>query len=273
MTDTFSFNAVFQNLLDFLPRFLLALGIVLLSYLLSKGAASLIRKSLTRGKHDPELIILMEMLVKWGVLGFGIVLGIEQLAPGQLNSLVAGLGIAGFTIGFALQDVAKNFIAGIIILLQQPFDLGDGIEVANFAGKVLQISLRATEIMTWDGRHVYIPNSEILASPIINLSRATRRRLEIQAGVAYESDLDKVARIALSTIREIDGVLVDPAPEIKFASLGDFAVNFSLYYWIDTEQTDLIAATDAGIRSIKRRFEEMDVEMPFPTQDIRLLRI
>lgn len=270
MLTTFSFETMLQNLVAFLPRLALSLLILFLSYLLSKGAARFVRRSLKQRERDPELIILLSMIARWGVLGFGIVLAIEQLAPGQLSSLVAGLGIAGFTVGFALQDVAKNFIAGIIILLQQPFDIGDGIEVNGYGGKVLDIRLRATEMMTWDGRHVIIPNSEIYASPIVNFTRATRRRLEITAGVAYESDLDMVARTALETIRLVDGVLDDPEPAITFSSLGDFAVNFTLHYWIDTDKTGYFAAVDAGIRLIKAKFEEVGIDMPFPTQSIHL---
>jgi len=272
MLSSLSFQAMLQNLLDFLPRLGVALLILLLSYLLSRGAASFIRQSLERKERDAELIILLEMLTRWGILGFGFVLGIEQLAPGQLSSLIAGLGIAGFTIGFALQDVAKNFIAGIIILLQQPFDIGDGIEVNGFAGKVIQISLRSTEMMTWDGRHVIIPNSELYNSPIVNFTRATKRRLEITAGVSYESNLDLVARTALEVIRHVNGVLTDPNPFITFSSLGDFAVNFSLYYWIDTNETDIARATDEGIRAIKERFEQDGIEMPFPTQTVQVLQ-
>jgi len=270
MLTTLSLEMIFQNVVAFLPRLALSLLILFLSYLLSKGAARFVRQSLKKRERDPELIILLAMIARWGVLGFGIVLAIEQLAPGQLSSLVAGLGIAGFTVGFALQDVAKNFIAGIIILLQQPFDIGDGIEVNGYGGKVLDIRLRATEMMTWDGRHVIIPNSEIYASPIVNFTRATRRRLEITAGVAYESDLDMVARTALETIRLVDGVLDDPEPAITFSSLGDFAVNFTLHYWIDTAQTGYFTAVDAGIRLIKARFEEAGIDMPFPTQSIHL---
>lgn len=272
MFTSLSFQAMLQNLLDFLPRLAFSLLILLLSYLLSRGTARFVRRSLERRGHDAELIILLAMLTRWGILGFGIVLAIEQLAPGQLSSLVAGLGIAGFTIGFALQDVAKNFIAGIIILLQQPFDIGDGIEVNGYAGKVLHISLRSTEMMTWDGRHVIIPNSEIYNSPIVNLTRATKRRLEIKAGVAYDSNLDLVARSALDVIQTVNGVLTDPGPFITFSSLGDFAVHFSLYYWIDTSQTDFTRAMDEGIRAIKLRFEKDGIEMPFPTQTVQLLK-
>jgi len=270
MLTNLSFETMLQNVLAFLPQLAMALIIFILSYLLSRGVARTVRRTLERRERDPELIVLLVLIARWGVFGFGIVLSIEQLAPGQLSSLVAGLGVAGFTIGFALQDVAKNFIAGVILLLQQPFDIGDGVEINGYAGKVLDINLRATEMMTWDGRHVIIPNSEIYASPIINFSRATRRRLEIKAGVAYESDLDDVARIALETINKVEGVLDDPSATITFSSLGDFAVTFTLHYWIDTDKTGYFVAVDEGIRFIKSAFEEAAIDMPFPTQSIHL---
>jgi small-conductance mechanosensitive channel len=220
-------------------------------------------------KRDPEIIVLLEMLTRWGILALGIVLALEQLAPGRFSSLIAGLGIAGFTIGFALQDVVKNFVAGILLLIQQPFDIGDSIEVAGFGGVVLEISLRATEMRTWDGRRVFIPNGDIFVSSIVNFSRALRRRIEIPIGVAPESDLDHVARVTLATIvRKVDGVLDDPAPQVAFSQFGESTIDLKVFYWIDTGEAGVLQAQDEGVRAIKEAFEEQGIVMPYPTQTI-----
>jgi small-conductance mechanosensitive channel len=258
-----------NGLLDFLPRLGTAILVYLIARLVSASATRLIRRSMEKQNRDPEIIVLLEMLTRWGILALGIVLALEQLAPGRFSSLIAGLGIAGFTIGFALQDVAKNFVAGILLLIQQPFEIGDAIEVGGYGGTVLDISLRATEMRTWDGRRVYIPNGDIFVSSIVNFSRALRRRVDIIAGVAPDSDLNQVARIALETIKEsVDGVLDDPAPQVVFSQFGESTIDFKALYWIDTGEAGVLQAQDEGVRAIKEAFEREGIDMPYPTRTI-----
>jgi len=258
-----SFDGLWSSVLAFLPKLGLAILIYLTARIVSSWAVGILRKGMQRRGHDLEVIVLLEMLTRWGILALGIVLALEQIAPGKTTSLVAGLGIAGFTIGFALQDVAKNFVAGILLLLQQPFEIGDSIEVADYGGTVLNITLRATEMRTWDGRFVIIPNGDIFVKPIINLSKATRRRVEISVGVAYESDLDKVTRVTLNALKDVPGLLQDPAPSVIFSTFGDSAIEFSAYYWIDTDVAGLGTAQDAGAKAIKTTFEREGIEIPF----------
>ena len=157
----FSWEELLQAIVDFLPTLGLALLVVLLSYLLSRWLTRLVRQGMQRRNLDPEMTILLSMLTRWGTMLVGIVTALQVLAPGQFSSLLAGLGVAGVTIGFALQDVAKNFVAGILLLIQQPFEIGDTIEVSGFQGEVLKIALRATELREVDGRFVIIPNGDV----------------------------------------------------------------------------------------------------------------
>lgn len=264
---------IVTGLLDFVPRLGVAILVYLIARLISSSAARLIRRSMEMQKRDTELIVLLEMLTRWGILALGIVLALEQLAPGRFSSLIAGLGIAGFTIGFALQDVAKNFVAGILLLIQQPFEIGDSIEVADFGGTVLDISLRATELRTWDGRRVFIPNGDIFVSPIVNFSRAMRRRIEISIGVAPDSDLDHVARVTLDTIaKSVSGVLTDPAPQVVFSQFGESTIDIKVLYWIDTGEAGVLQAQDEGVRGIKEAFEDQGIEMPYPTRTILMAK-
>ncbi len=258
-----------QNLADqfiaFLPRLGIGILIVILAWILSRWIARLIRRSMKRSGRDPELIVLLTMLARWGILTMGIVLAAEITAEGALGSLIAGLGIAGFTIGFALQDVAKNFVAGILLLLQQPFEIRDLIEVAGYEGHVHAITLRTTEIRTLDGRFVLIPNGDVFTSAIVNNSRAERRRVELKIGVAVDSDLDQVTRVALEAIASIDGVIEDPSPRVAFVNFGESTIDFTLHYWVDTSVTDVILAQDAGVKAIKLAFERESIVLPYPT--------
>jgi small conductance mechanosensitive channel len=265
---TISLESIGEKILAFLPNLGYALLIYILARLISTWAARLLRRAMQRRDHDQEIIVLLELLIRWGILAFGIVLALEQLAPGRFSSLIAGLGIAGFTIGFALQDVAKNFVAGILLLIQQPFEIGDEIEVAGYIGTVLEISLRATEMRALDGRYVFIPNGDIFVSPIVNFSRAPRRRVEITAGVSTDSDLDHVARTVMQSLDGVVGILGQPAPRITFSNFGDSTIDFKLHYWIDAGEAGILKAQDEGIRAIKTAFEREQIEMPYPTHMI-----
>ncbi len=257
---------IIDEITDFLPRIGLALLILFIAYWISRIVRRQVRRAMKRRDHDPELIVLLEMLTRWGILAFGIVIAAEQIAPGQFSGLIAGLGVAGITIGFALQDVAKNFIAGLLLLIQQPFKIGDSIEVVGYGGTVLEISLRSTTIRTWDGRHVIIPNSEVNLNPIINFSAAPRRRIDFTVGVAPDSDLDQVTRVALKALIEnVEGILQDPAPEIVFSNFGEFTIDFTAYYWIGTGEVGVLQAKHEGVIAIKRSFEREKIDMPYPT--------
>ena len=267
----FDFQAMLEAIVAFLPR----LGLALLVYLIARGISSwitrILRRRLTKQKADEELIILLEMFTRWGIQGLGIVLALEQLAPGRLSTLLAGLGIAGITIGFALQDVAKNFIAGILLLLTQPFEIGDTIGVQGYTGKVLAINLRSTEMRESDGRFVIIPNSDIFISPIVNYTRAPRRRIRLPLEISIDTDLDLATRTIFDAVEEILGVLNDPAPQLILESFNDSVIQSTLLYWIDTAQVDYSEAQTAGARAITYAFKEAGIVMPYSTVEVTMI--
>jgi small conductance mechanosensitive channel len=266
----FSFQDLLNQIVDFLPRLGLGIGVFLLALWISNLVARWARQGMEKRKTDPEIIVLFRLLIRWGLRVLGLVIALEMIAPGRFGSLIAGLGVAGFTVGFALQDVAKNFVAGIILLWQQPFEIGQTISVGDYTGTVLGISLRTTEMQTLDGRHVLIPNGDVLTSPIENFSTPDRRRIEILAGISSDSDLDHVSHTALDALQTISGVLEDPAPAVVFKNFGDFAIEFGLYYWIDTQLVGYLDAQNEGYIQIKKAFEREAIEMPYPIQTVLL---
>jgi small conductance mechanosensitive channel len=269
----FSFQDLLNQIVDFLPRLGLGIGVFLLAIWLSNLVARWARwarRSMEKRDTDPEVVVLFRLLIRWGLRVLGLVIALEMIAPGRFGSLIAGLGVAGFTIGFALQDVAKNFVAGIILLWQQPFEIGHTISVGDYTGTVLGISLRTTEVRTLDGRHVLIPNGDVLTSPIENFTKPDRRRVEILIGISSDSDLDHVSRTALEAIQTITGLLLDPAPMVVFKNFGDFAIQFGLYYWVDTQLVGYLDAQNEGFTQIKKAFEREAIEMPYPIQTVLL---
>lgn len=253
-----------ETLPNLLTDLIIALVILLASIIISGWLGKAVETAARRRQSDLGLAQTLSRLTRWTVLIFGLILALEQVVP-NVTSLLAGLGIAGFTLGFALQDVAKNFIAGLLLLLQRPFEIGDTILVSGFTGEVLDITLRTTDLRTIDGLFVTIPNGDVIVSPITNFSRAPERRFEIKAGVSYHAEAEQVERIALETVHRVPGFIGDPPPQVVFDSLGDSAVNVSITYWADMESVDYVTAKDAGIKLIKAAFEREGIDMPFPT--------
>ena len=255
--------------LNFLPELIASLviffGSLFLAGLIYRG----VKRTLLARKADLEISIAVATMSRWSVIILGTTAALSQVGF-DLTAFLAGLGIVGFAIGFALQDVSKNFMAGLLLLLQQPFDLGDAIEVAGFAGIVLKVDLRATTLRTFDGRMVQIPNGDVFTKAIVNFSRAEQRRIELQVGVAYGTDLESAQVEGLAAIKAIEGVLDEPAPRVVYQTFGESSINMMVYYWIDTATTDMLDAQEAGVLRLNAAFEKAGIEIPFPTRAVVL---
>lgn len=261
--NSVSFDNLISGIVDFLPRLGLALLIYLLARLISSWAVRLVRQAMERRSHDQELIVLLELLARWGILGLGIVSALNTLAPGSFASLIAGLGIIGFTIGFALQDVAKNFVAGVLLLIQQPFDIGNDIEVAGFRGTVQAISLRTTELQTWDGRCVLIPNGDVYVKPIINYSRDPRRRLDLTISIQQDHDLERIKTLVLESLTNIPGALQETKAEALWTVIGPSARELKVFYWIDSSTVSIRDAQSAGTKAVSTALAQEEGDIPY----------
>lgn len=260
------YNDILTSINEWLPNILIAIAILAGSLLLARIIGKNLKSALVKRKTDPEIALLLSRLLTWAVVITGILTALQRFF--DITAFLAGLGIAGFTIGFALQDVMKNFVSGIILLIQQPFNVGDDIEVSDYGGSVLAINIRTTEMRTWDGRIVIIPNADILSNAITNYTRAERRRVNVAVGVAYGTNLDLARKTILDTIKDIPGYIPDPAPTVVSDNFGDSAINLTTYFWVDTANTGLLDATDNAVRQIKAAFDKMGIEIPFPTHTV-----
>ncbi len=255
----------------FIPNLIVSLIIFVLGLYLAGVLSRLVRRGLEKREADPELSILLETITRWSLYVLGTTMALNQIGF-NLTAFLAGLGILGFTVGFAIQDVSKNFIAGLLLLIEQPFDIGDGIEVAGFSGTVLDVDLRATEIEAWDGRIILIPNADVFTNPIVNFTKAERRHLEIGIGVAADTDLDGARQVALAAVAGVEGVLRDPPPQVIYKKFGDSTIDFTLYFWIAPANADVFDAQDAALLAVNEAFRSAGIEIPFPTQRVILDR-
>ncbi len=273
--EPLSLSTILQQLLvDFLtmlPSLIAALVVFAVGLYLASIVRRLVRRGLERRTENSQPINLLSQLSYWLVVILVAAISL-QMVGFNLTAFLAGLGIAGITIGFALQDVSKNFIAGILMLIQHPFEIGEFIEVGGYSGTVEAIDLRATQVRTTDGKLVLIPNGEVMISPITNFSQAETRRVAISTGVAYDSDPESVRQASLAAISGIQGLLSEPAPKVLFENFGSTTMDLTLYFWIDTSQTNVANAKDAGLNALKDAFDDAQIDMPMPGQTVYLVQ-
>ncbi len=269
----FDFGSTFQDLVReailFLPSLIAAIIMFVTSLLLSGAAARWARQSTKKTIADEETRRLLAKIVRWGMLGIGTTVALEQVQF-DVTSFVAGLGIAGITVGFALQDIARNFVSGILLLVRQPFKIGDAVEVAGHAGIVKEITTRDTVIKTWDGVLEIIPNIDVFTKPIVNYSELPLRRRTIMIGLGYGQDVEQAKQTFLQALQTVEGVADDPPPNILAEGLGDSAMTLSARFWVNQETHDLFETHSRAVRAINDASEEEGIDLPYPTQTLRL---
>lgn len=249
-----------------IPKVIAAIVIFLVMFYLAGWVATWIRRAGEQRGLNAEVTLLLTRLGRWGMITLGVIWALQQVNF-NLTAFLAGLGIVGFTIGFALQDISRNFVAGALLLWQQPFNIGDSIQITGYSGTVTDISLRATEIRTFDGLLVLIPNADVYTNPITNFTKVPKRRLALKAWAPYGEDLERATAVALEAIRQAPNLaLEDPAPSVVFESFGDSSVAFTLYYWIDTAATGFNTAQDQGVKAVKAAFEAAGITLSTPVR-------
>ena len=258
-----------QKAIAFIPNLIVSLLVFAATLLLAEWAARSTRRAIKRRVDDVETSLLISRITRWTVLILGTVVALQQVRF-DVTGFVAGLGLAGFTIGFALQDISRNFVAGILMLVRQPFGVGDAVEVAGYAGSVLDINVRDTVLKTWNGEKVILPNMDVFASPITNYSELPLRRRTVQIGLGYEEDVDRAKRLFMEAIQGIEGIVDDPAPQLLAAELGDSALTMNLRFWVDQSKHDLFGVHSTVVQTIKEIAEREAIDLPYPTQTVRV---
>ncbi len=239
------------------PNVLAAIIIFALFLYLARLASRLLRGVLERRGAVNHLVELLAHLVYWTLVMVGVITALQRFF--DVTAFLAGLGILGFTVGFALQDVMKNFAAGIILLLQQPFRVGEAISVAGFDGTILAIDLRATEMSTFDGRMVSIPNATVLTNPITNFTRAARRRVDLALQIPPSADLEATRKHVLNAMQQAPGILGDPAPTVLVQQVDATTVALAGTFWVDVTKGNPDVAKDAALTQIKADLDQHNV--------------
>ncbi len=198
-------------------------------------------------------------------MGFLVVLSMFGI---DIGPMLAGLGIAGFVLGFALQDTLSNFAAGLMIMVYRPFDVEDIVTAGGVTGVVQAVTLVSTVITTFDNQLMIVPNSKVWGDVINNVTAEESRRVDLVFGIGYADDIDKAQRIMDDVVRSHDRVLEDPEPTIQVHNLGDSSVDFVCRPWCRTE--DYWTVYWDVTRAVKERFDAEGISIPFPQRDVHV---
>jgi small conductance mechanosensitive channel len=226
-----------------------------------------VRKLMEAQSIDPILISFVTSLTQWALMAFVIIAAITKLGV-QTASLVALIGAAGLAVGLALQGSLANFAAGVLIVLFRPYKVGDWIEAASVSGTVSHVQVLTTILITADNKQIIIPNAQIMNSIITNYNANDTRRIDMEVGVSYADDIDKVRRTINALVNADSRILQEPACQIVVSGLGESSVDFAIRPWVNSK--DYWAVRFALTEAIKKRFDDEGISIPFPQRDVHL---
>lgn len=218
----------------FLPKIVFAIIVLLIAIYIGRRVKRIAQKRMSKRTDDPLLAKFIAKVFQWGIILVGLALAMHFVGLGGIaRGLLTGAGITGVVLGFAFRDIGENFLAGVLLAFNRPFDVGDTVESDTIKGVVKTLDLRNTHIRSFDGKDIYIPNAMILKNPLLNYTRDGLLRFDFVVGIDQEDDADKARTLILDKINELDGLLKDPAPVVAVEELAKSTVNLRVYYWVN----------------------------------------
>ena len=259
-----------NQLVLLLPNLFVALILLILTFYIARVIRNGLDHVINRFSHSAALNNLISTLLYLGLLliGFFFVLSVLKLDR-VVISLLAGVGILGLALGFAFQDIAANFISGIIIAVQKPFGVGDMIETNDYFGVIERITLRTVDIRKPTGELVKLPNKMVFENPVTNLSFHGTRRVDLEVGISYAEDLERVQKIVIEALEDVKNRVKTRDVEVMYDAFGDSSINFKARFWVSySRQVDYVGAKSDAIIRIKKAFDANSIVIPFPIRTL-----
>ena len=261
-----SANHLLQQMISRIPYLIVASLVFVIFWVLSIFFKKAVTRILGSRKHHQNLVTVFRRVGSALILFLGfmvaMIIAVPSFTPGKL---IGALGIGSVAIGFAFKDIFQNLLSGILLLLSEPFRIGDQIISGNFEGTVEDIQIRATTIRTYDGRKVVIPNSQLYTSPMTVNTAYSQRRLEFDVGIGYENNIIDAQQVILSVLKAAPTVSKLAEPSVIATALADSSVVLRVRWFIDDgTQTNRVASINEVIILVKKALEEANISIPFP---------
>lgn len=244
-----------------IPLWIAAFIVIVASLLIAKIARRMVESKLADSveEENQELEILGGRIAYAVTLTIGITVGLK-IGGIDLTTIIAA---AAFGIGFALKDLIMNFLAGIMILINRPFSIGDFIKIGGTLGKIVEIQTRNTILQSIDGTKVIVPNGELFTSQVVNMTSNPFRRIEVEVGVDYRSDLDNALKVCMQTVRNTHGVLLEPKPAVLVSEWSDYEIVIKVRAWVNSRGPWLKIKSQLMV-DLKKAFEEYNIDYAWP---------
>lgn len=229
-------STYYDTFIALLPRLAVAILTLLVFYLIAVNLRKIAKYRLRKRTDDPLLADFIARLAGYVPIIIGVLIAFKAVGlGGAATSLLAGAGVSAFIIGFAFKDIGENFLAGMVMTFHRPYRMGDTVQVAGVEGKITGMNLRDTQIKTFDGKDVFIPNGLILRQPIYNYTIDGFLRLQFKIGLDYNADLQRAMASILEVLRPIPGILSDERPpDVVIGQVAGSIVELHVYFWINT---------------------------------------
>jgi small conductance mechanosensitive channel len=266
-----SLQGIANDLIARLPYIVMGLLICGLFVVAARGIKSLVVRLTEQRRRHRNLGLALGRLVQGFTVLLGVLVALVVIIPGfRPGQLIELLGIGSVAIGFAFRDIFQNFLAGILILVTEPFRINDQIIVNNYEGTVEDIQTRATTIRTYDNRRVVIPNADLFTNSVTVNTAFDVRRLQYDVGIGYGDDVEQSKALMLEAVRNVEGVLHDPAPDALVVELAESSVVIRVRWWIrPPRRADALDLQDQVIMAIKQKvYVEHGIDLPYPTRQI-----
>lgn len=249
------------------PLLLGAVIIVVVGFVLSNLVGKLVVKGMRARGIDPSIHTFIKTIVVL-LLKFAVILSALSTMNVDVNSFIAAIGAAGITAGLGLQASVSQFASGIQILINHPFKSGDYIDLGTVSGKVHEIKMMYTELITVDNKRVIVPNSHITGSNIINYNSESKRRIDLVFGISYDADIAKAKKVIAQTVRKNELILTDPEPIIAVSAQAASSVNISCLVWCHTD--DYWNVFYYMQEAVKLAFDENKIAIPYDQLDVHI---
>lgn len=267
-------DKIMEGFWERVPYLIIAAVVLIVFWLLARLFKWFIRKTLNNRSYTRQnLVLVLNRVGSSAIIFFGFLIAMVIAIPGFTPSqLMSALGLGSVAIGFAFKDIFQNLLSGVLILIGEPFKIGDDIIVNNMEGTVEDIQIRATFLRSPDGRRIVIPNATVYTSAVTVNTAYTRRRCEFVVGIGYEDDVQKAKDIILAILDRDIKILSQPAFSVNVTALADFSINLNVRWWVNTTETTTLASISEVQERVIAAFAEHHISIPYPVQEVKVYR-
>ena len=274
------FNNFYLDISSKLPNIITGILVIIVFIIMGKLFYFIVGKRIQKKWKDTIISNFVSESTKWSFYIFGIIIALNIVGFGGIaSSLIAGAGISAIIFGFAFKDIGENFLAGIILALKRPFEVGDIIEVEGFKGTVKDLDLRITHLRNVEGKDIFIPNSSIIKNTLINYTKDGNLRINFIIGIAPESNINLTRSLIIEYLEQNKQILKTPIPNAIVLELGEFTTDLQILFWVDILANKSFADNNLGhnirskvITDIKEILDKNNIDMPSQVIEHKMYR-